>query len=341
NLKDELSAIKTRLRENRTNIDFTSTGRRTKILAELFDISKSLGGKSLLKDFSMILSPRRTIGILGGNGTGKTTLLKMINRIIEPDEGRIHHAPDLKIAYFEQNRESLVPAMKLRHALCDTSDRVVYRENSLHIHSWARRFQFTNDHLDMNVESLSGGEQARILIANLMLKEADILLLDEPTNDLDIPTLEVLEESLLDFPGSIVLVTHDRYMLERVCDYFVGLDGEGSAEHYADYEQWERTIRDQEKKKAKKEKPRKAARGTPLTKERKKLSYKDQIELDSMEENILDAEKELEICRNIVEDPEVASDVVRLNEAFLALRQAEQRVEKLYERWSELENKLN
>src|SRR2546428_5309420 len=129
--------------------------------------------------------------------------------------------------------------MTLRRALAPDGDSVIYQDHVIHVASWAARFLFTGEQLSQPVGRLSGGERARVLIAQLMLQPADILLLDEPTNDLDIPTLEILEESLIDFPGSLVLVTHDRYMLDRVSSIVLGLDGQGGAERFADYSQWE------------------------------------------------------------------------------------------------------
>ncbi len=142
------------------------------------------------------------------------------------------------MVYFDQNRE-LDPDLLLRRALAPDSDSVIYQDRVIHVASWAARFLFTGEDLNRRVGKLSGGERARVLIAQLMLQPADVLLLDEPTNDLDIPTLEILEESLLEFRGALVLVTHDRYMLDRVSTIVLGFDGLGGIERFADYSQWE------------------------------------------------------------------------------------------------------
>ena len=152
--------------------------------------------------------------------------------------GEIRRAEWLRIVYFDQTRE-LDSNVTLRRALAPEGDSVIYQDRVIHVASWAARFLFTGEQLNQPVERLSGGERARVLIAQLMLQPADVLLLDEPTNDLDIPTLEILEESLLEFRGSLVLVTHDRYMLDRVSTVVLGLDGNGGAESFADYAQWE------------------------------------------------------------------------------------------------------
>src|SRR5205823_9980013 len=144
----------------------------------------------------------------------------------------------LRIVYFDQSRE-LDPELTLRRALAPEGDSVVYQDRLIHVAAWAAKFLFAGEQLNQPVERLSGGERARVLIAQLMLQRADVLLLDEPTNDLDIPTLQILEESLLEFRGSLVLVTHDRYLLDRVSTVVLGLDGNGRAESFADYLQWE------------------------------------------------------------------------------------------------------
>ena len=187
------------------------------------------------------------VGLVGPNGSGKTTLLRLLRGDIEPTAGKIQKADSLRIVYFDQNRQ-LDPDVSLRRALAPDSDSVIYQDRVIHVASWAARFLFANEDLNRPVGKLSGGERARVLIAQLMLQPADVLLLDEPTNDLDIPTLEILEESLLEYRGALVLVTHDRYMLDRVSTIVLGLDGRGAAERFADYSQWDEWLRSQQAK---------------------------------------------------------------------------------------------
>jgi ABC transport system ATP-binding/permease protein len=172
-----------------------------------------------------------------------------------------------------------------------------------------------------------------------MLQPADVLLLDEPTNDLDIPTLEILEESLTDFPGALVLVTHDRYVLGQVCNQFVGLDGTGAHGLFADYEQWDAWV--QREASPADQVLRRAPDGVPARRPpSKKLSYREQQDHTTIEKQILAAESELAICHARMEDPAIAADHVQLQKAVDALKDAEREVERLYTRWAELEGKL-
>jgi ATP-binding cassette subfamily F protein uup len=274
------------------------------------------------------------IGLVGPNGSGKTTLLKLLRGEIEPVDGSIKRATALRTVYFDQNR-ILEPNVTLRRALAPDSDSVIYQDQVIHVASWAARFLFTGDQLNQPVGRLSGGERARVLIARLMLEPADLLLLDEPTNDLDIPTLEILEEALMEFRGALVLVTHDRYMLDRVCTTVLGLDGRGEAERFADYSQWEAWQQMERQPQQDLKAPPQQQR--PAT--RKKLSYLEAREFAGIEERVTAAEEQLAKERELVEDPTVATDAVRLQEALHAMEQAQSVLDGLYARWAELEAK--
>src|SRR5882672_7465735 len=220
-------------------IDFTSSQRRTRRLLVARGVSKSLGGRRLVCDLDLAITPGTRVGLIGPNGSGKTTLLNVISGALPADAGVIERADGLRVVRFEQERGGLDPTQSLRGALAPEGDTVTWQGRSVHVASWAKRFLFRPEQLEVPVGRLSGGEQARIFIARLMREPADLLILDEPTNDLDIPTLEVLEDSLAEFDGGLVLVTHDRFMLERVSTVIVALDGRGGAATFADYEQRE------------------------------------------------------------------------------------------------------
>ncbi len=335
-LIDEYSAATARSRTATAKIDFTSSDRKTKVLIEAEDIGKTLGGRVLFRDLSLTLSPGVRIGLVGSNGSGKTTLLKILEGQLAPDAGTIRRADLLRVVSFAQDRtERLDLEKSLRRTLCPEGDSVIYRGRPIHVAGWAKRFLFRSDQLEMPVSSLSGGERARVLIARLMLQTADVLLLDEPANDLDIPTLEVLEQSLLEFPGAIVLVSHDRYLLDRVSTLVIGLDASGEVGAFADYSQWEASRAERIVEKPVVKEPNAL---TPASSPQKKLSYIDQLEWDAMEEKILEAERELALWHNEVQ--EASSDADRLPQAFERLQQARTRVDELYQRWADLDAKV-
>src|SRR3989475_1279833 len=212
-LRQGLEDLKTRTVQQTAGIDFTHSDRKSKKLLVARRLTKAFGPKPILNGVDLILTAGMRLGLLGPNGSGKTTLLRLLARMAEPDSGGIEWAEDLQIVYFDQNRAALDPDLSVRRVLAPEGDTIIYRGQPIHVVSWAKRFLFRADQLETPVLRLSGGEQARLLIAHHMLQPADLLLLDEPTNDLDIPTLEVLEESLMDFPSALVLITHDRFLL--------------------------------------------------------------------------------------------------------------------------------
>ncbi len=350
NLIDELAEGRDRARVATAKIDFTASERKTKRLWTGKGLRKRFGDCPIVDDLDLLLTAGSRLGVLGPNGSGKTTLLRMIVGEIEPDAGTIQPAERLRIVYFEQNRESLDPDLTLKRALAPEGDSVVYGGRSVHVASWAKRFLFRPEQLETSVSKLSGGEKARIVMARLMLRPADLLVLDEPTNDLDIPTLDVLEESLLEFPGALVIVTHDRYLLDRVSTRLLALDGSGGAGYFADYAQWEAewgrgrrvTRLDEGRGRAT---GVEGGRGAPMRSDdprpaKKRLSYLEQREWDAMEETVLAAEERLAGAHRTAEDPSIAADAAALQERFAALTAAQAEVDRLYARWSELESKI-
>jgi ABC transport system ATP-binding/permease protein len=335
----ELADLNARTRTANAQIDFSATGRKTKRLIELEGVGYQIGGRTLFSGMDFTLTAGKRVGLVGPNGSGKTTLLRILRDEIPPTEGEIRKADFLRIVYFDQNRV-LDPDVTLRRALAPDSDSVVYQDRVIHVASWAARFLFSSEQLNQPVGRLSGGERARVLIAQLMLQPADVLLLDEPTNDLDIPTLEILEESLLEYTGALVLVTHDRYMLDRVSTVVLGLDGSGGAESFADYSQWEvwQSNRKQSPRVAAKVPPAKPAQQAEMP-AKNKLSYLEAREFATIEERLAQAEQLLQEKRAAAEDSNIASDAGRLLHAHSELEQAQKAVDQLYSRWAELEEK--
>lgn len=334
---EKLEDTKARLRavDQRASIDFAASDRKSRRLLEAKEISCSMGGRRLFSDLDVLLRAGTRIGILGANGSGKTTLLRLLAGEIEPDDGEMFRADGLRVVRFEQDRASLDPNVTLSRALAPEGDSVMVGERPVHVASWAKRFLFQPEQLVTRVGTLSGGEQARVLIARMMLQPADVLILDEPTNDLDIPTLEVLEENLSSFEGALVLVTHDRFLLDRMTDALLALDGEGGAEWFADLAQWEAERRSRRKSPEAIETA--DARTSKATK--RKLSWSEQKEWSGMEERLLGAESELEKARSASNDPTIAADAGELHKRFSRVQELEREVERLYARWAELEEK--
>jgi ATP-binding cassette subfamily F protein uup len=352
-LMGDLADLNARTRTATAQIDFSVTDRKTKRLIELEDVTYGIAvhdnlvhqnnhrqnqDPTLFDKLNFIVTAGMRVGLVGPNGSGKTTLLRLLRGELSTTSGEIRRAEWLRIVYFDQARE-LDSNVTLRRALAPEGDSVIYQDRVIHVASWAARFLFSGEQLHQPVERLSGGERARVLIAQLMLQPADVLLLDEPTNDLDIPTLEILEESLLEFRGSLVLVTHDRYMLDRVSTIVLGLDGQGGAESFADYSQWEvwQAERTQSAKASVPSAPRAASSGGSQTKTR--LSYLEARDYASIEERVAAAEELLQAKRAQLEDPAIASDGPRLLIAHQELDEAQAKVDELYRRWSELEKK--
>lgn len=333
-LMEDLSALKKRNRTQSVAIDFTASERETKKLITAKNLSKSFGQKILFKGVDVLLSPGTRLGILGRNGTGKTTLLKILARQIEPDMGTIKTADNLKIVYFDQLREKISPDISLKEALSPYRDTVMYQAREIHVNGWAKKFLFSPDRLTLPVGMLSGGERARILIARLMLEPADVLFLDEPTNDLDIQTLEIMEENLKEFEGAVVLITHDRSMMDNICSEVLGLWEDGTHNFLAGFSQWEA------EDKQRSIKTKQAVTQVPpifTPSKKKKLSYHEQKELDAMDHKILEKEKEIEALTALL-PPE---DSKKQLEHFNKLGALHLELEALFKRWQELENKTN
>jgi len=340
----ELAEINARTRTASAALGFSSSDRKTKQLITLDDIGCSVGGRPLFGHLHFIITSGMRVGLVGPNGSGKTTFLRLLSAEIKPTQGTMRQAESLRIVYFDQNR-ALDPELSLRRALAPDSDSVVYQDQVIHVAGWAARFLFSGEQLNQRVDRLSGGERARVLIAQLMLQPADVLLLDEPTNDLDIPTLEILEEGLLEYKGALVLVTHDRYMLDRVSTVVLGLDGLGHCERFADCSQWESWQRAQlaaakADAMAAYRLTRQSTEQPTATPARKKLSYKEARELETIEQRIADAERDLQAKHDSLLDVNVFNDTNRLRNLTLEMEAAQKTIDSLYARWAELEEKL-
>ena len=337
-------------------IEFAASGRRTKRLWAGEGLKIAFGATAIIEDLDLLLTPGMRCGVIGPNGSGKTSLLRVIVGELTPVAGTIQRAEGLRVVYFDQNRETLDPALTLKRALAPAGDSVIYRDRAIHVASWAKRFLFHPAQLETRVSSLSGGERARIVLARMMLQPADLLVLDEPTNDLDIPALDVLEEALLEFPGALVLVSHDRYLLDRVSTQVIALDGRGGAQHFADYDQWEanREPRGESRQGASRREPSgrdtpgrvtpktappHAATGDGKRPGARRLTYLEQREWDGLEAEILAAETRAVEARRCAEDPAIATDADTLQRRLAEMADLQAQVDRLYVRWAELAEK--
>ena len=357
----KLAAMDSRTSVNFAGIDFEASERKTKRLVEFEGVACAVPegenetnqptlpsqaanpaqARLLFEGFNFILTAGMKVGLVGPNGSGKTTLLRLLRGEVEPAQGAIRRAEALRLVYLSQMRE-LDDSLTLRRALAPEGDGVNYQGRTIHVASWASRFLFTSEQLNQPVRNLSGGERARVLIAKLMLEPADVLLLDEPTNDLDLATLEILEDNLLEFPGALVLVTHDRYMLNRVSTIVLGLDGHGQIGRFADYAQWEDWLAEQQSAQSP---PTRTAKqtdsGNAAGPAKKKLSYLEAREYATIEQRVEASDERLATARDRVEDSDIATDADALQQALAELDAAQLESDDLYARWAELSEKAS
>ena len=319
----ELSTVRVNNKKNQTQIEFSSTGKQTRKLLTLHSACKAYGDKRLFSNLNLCIRPGMRIALLGKNGSGKSSLMKALLGIESLDSGSRKEAENLEMVYFDQEREQLNDCLSLKEALCPNSDTVYFQGKSIHVNSWAKRFLFSPDRLQMPLRSFSGGEKARILIARLLLKAADILFLDEPSNDLDISTLEILEESLREFPGAIVIISHDRFMLNDLCNLYIGLGLEGEEQFFADYYQWEDRL---------KAKPQKEKKAATQRQKAKSMSYKEKQELKQIEALIAKKEQELLLLQDKIQTAPEDKQWLLCQD----LKKLQDSIEQHYERWQEL-----
>jgi ATP-binding cassette subfamily F protein uup len=348
-LGDEVEELAHRNRSRTAVLDFASAEARPRRLVEARGIAKSYDGRTILEGVDLRLGPGVRVGLLGPNGCGKSTLIRVLLGEEAPSAGTVVRADGLQVAYFQQTREALDPERTLGDTLCPDGDHVSFRGARVHVRGYLERFLFEHDQLQMPVGKLSGGEQSRLLLAQLMLREAQLLVLDEPTNDLDLPTLAVLEESLTGFDGAVLLVTHDRYFLDQVATTILAFDTRPGAPRgvvpFASLGQWE-TWRAEEAAAAKaaiaEAAPAPASNETATAAggRRKKLGYLEQREYDTLEETLARAETALREARADSERPEHASDHAKLLALIAAVDERQAEVDRLYARWADLEAKL-
>ena len=321
------------------NLQVESGESSGKIVIEAEDISKSFGDRTIVKSLTTKVMRGDRIGILGPNGVGKSTLLKMLLGELEPDTGSVKSGTKLSVAYFDQQRAVLDPEKTVADNLNFGSDTITINGKSRHVMSYLQDFLFPPARVRSPVKSLSGGERNRLLLARLFIQPANLLVLDEPTNDLDVETLELLEELLCNYDGTLILVSHDRTFLDNVVTSTLAFEGEGVINEYVGgYEDWLRQSRSNFAKVEKKAaSPKNDAKETKPEKEKTKLSYKDQFELDTLPQKIESLEAEQEETQNkIAEEDFYQQDKKDVDKVLARLSEIEKELETVYERWEEL-----
>lgn len=311
-----------------------------KIILELNDITFQLGDKMLIEKLDFIFTPGRRLGVIGKNGIGKTTLLKIILGELKPTKGEVKAGEKTSFNYVDQSRLILNDSDTVFDAIGEGNNSIKFGNQQLTIWSYLKRFLFTDDRINTLVGRLSGGEKSRLTLARILKNGGNFLMLDEPTNDLDLPTLRILEEALIKFHGCVVVVSHDRYFLNRVCNGILAFEGDGKvyfSEGGYDYyiEKRKSRIMDVKNKNTKSV--------ITLSKKRsdkRKLTWNEKKELENIEEDIILAEEEVEKLEAIFSRPDFYEKFAEeTNELKSKLNSAQEKVKSLYDRWEELESK--
>jgi ATP-binding cassette subfamily F protein uup len=336
-LADEVGELAGRNRVRAVDLDFQGTNRRPRRLIETRGLGKSYGDLPVFRDVDLSIGPGSRIGLLGPNGCGKSTLLRVLVGDEQPSAGTVTRADGLSVAWFEQDRGSLDPEATVADTVCPDGDFVEFRGTRQHRRGYLERFLFRGSAIDTPVRQLSGGEQARLLVARLMLRPANLLVLDEPTNDLDLATLDLLQDALVGFDGAVLLVTHDRYFLDQVASEILAFPTtpgqQGQLAGFTGLAQWEQWHASQVPPRPEGDR---SAGAKPAGK-RKKLGFKDQREWEGIEGRIAAAEAALAALEAECARPEVAVNGTRLVELHADIDRQRATIDGLYARWAELE----
>lgn len=350
-LKDTVEALERKNQSTKVDLNFGTSDRNPQKLIEVIGLSKQYGQRKLFEKLDLLITPKTRLALLGDNGSGKSTLIRLLLGEESPDQGKVTQAEKLKVSYFEQGRESLDFEKSVLKNICPEGDYVSFRGAFVHARSYLDRFFFTGQRADMPVAKLSGGEQARLRLAQLMLKESQVLVLDEPTNDLDVETLEVLENSINEFNGAVIIVTHDRYFMDAVSNQILAFPPPDHAKQgllkFASYFQWEEWFQALPKTPYSKANATSSAgsganpasSGGQPPKAKSRRSFKEQRELDSMESEIQELETKLATLTQESQSTAVLSNHARLTEILKEVAELQSLIDKKYARWSELELK--
>jgi len=313
-------------------------------IVQIENLTMNRGGKLLYKNFSFNFVAGSKIGIVGRNGMGKTTFLMNILGKLAPDEGKITIGDLTQFNYVDQHRLQLNENNSVFEEISEGKDFVMLGNVKLTIWGYLKRFLFTDDRINSKISRLSGGERSRLLLAKILKRGGNFLILDEPTNDLDLPTLRILEEALNAYNGVVLVVSHDRYFMNRVCTGIMAFEGDGKLVYQeGGYDYYEEKKREREKQTQQKIiKPKKDNTKKPTKNKKQKISWKEQKELESMEEKIMLAEEEAETLEKLFSQPDFYNkhghEANKINEKLATLKN---HITQLYDRWEKLEELAN
>ncbi|MCK5727559.1 MAG: ATP-binding cassette domain-containing protein [Thiotrichaceae bacterium] len=340
-MRDERS--QRRLRQGNANITLETSQKTGKQVVKAKNISFSYPDKTIVSHFSTKIRRGDKVAILGPNGVGKTTLLKILLGKIEAQEGTIELGTNIELAYFDQLREQLDPEQSVRENLASGSDQITVNGKSKHVISYLQDFLFTPDRIHSPVSTLSGGEKNRLLLARLFTKPANVLVMDEPTNDLDIETLELLEELLLEYTGTLLLISHDRNFVDHIATNTIAFEGDGKLTNYiGGYEDWQRQRQNKltNQKSQHKTKVKPVTAPKPIEKNKKNLTYKEKLELESLPVTIEKLEAEIEALQAVMSRADFyQQSQTKINKTQDDLAKIETELAKAYKAWEILEEK--
>ena len=334
-------------RTGKASIEIQEAARSGKVVAETINASFSWDGSPIFKDLNATIMRGDRIGIIGPNGAGKTTLIQVLLGNLKPDSGTVKLGTKLEISYFDQHREQLDPSKSVRESVADGNDTVTINGRAKHVMGYLKDFLFSPDRANSPVSVLSGGERNRLLLARLFTRPSNLLVMDEPTNDLDAETLELLEDRIMEYPGTVIIVSHDRAFLNNVVSGTLAFEGNAQVKDYVGgYDDWVRQrpkSEEEAKSKAVKTKPKKTPDARP-----EKLSYKEQREFEALEVEIVELPGKIEELETAIEamqtrmaDPEFyKKSGEEMAAAQTELEKLEADHETTFERWEEVEEKL-
>ena len=323
------------------DLEIQNTEFRSKMVIEAKHVCKSFQGRDIVKDFSTRIIKGNKIGIVGPNGAGKTTLIKLLTKRLEPDSGFVRMGKNLEEAYFDQNRLTLDPKKTLWKTLCGEGDHIWVRGHYRHVVAYLKDFLFKPEQAQCPVSALSGGEKNRLMLAVALAKQSNFLVLDEPTNDLDMDTLDLLQEVLMEYDGTILLVSHDRDFLDRVVSSIIYMKGDGTAvEHAGSYSELLEKLKN--KPIAGDKKPLTKTLNKPLVndpaKKPTKLSYKQQRLLEVLPKTIEDLGKEIKQIENELSNPALYTDnPEKFDQLTQRLTQAQNEMSEAEDQWLEIQ----